>query len=136
MRRAAFIFSSILCLVSGAALTLQSVAGADDRGVVAAVAPPARLMQDQIAEIGASLRGIEKNTRETADNTRETADNTRETADNTSQIAANTAAAKRETSDDPRKELANRGVSWNYRAFCKPFNMAMKKQRSSSSMGE
>ncbi len=35
-----------------------------------------------------------------------------EIADNTAEIAANTAAAKREVSENPRKELANLGIAW------------------------
>jgi len=117
IRRAGFLFFAILFVVSGAALSLQPLLGGEDRGVVAAVAPPARLVQDQIADITASLRGIEDNTRETADNTRQTAENTERIQEDTAQIADNTAASKRETSANPRKELANRGVTWDYQSF-------------------
>lgn len=116
-RRAAFLFFAILFVVSGAALSLQPLIGGEERGVVATVVPPARLVQDQIADITASLRGIEDNTRETADNTRATAENTQRIQQDTAQIADNTAASKRETSDNPRKELANRGVTWDYQSF-------------------
>jgi|GEM_PF-6382939 len=59
------------------------------------------------SQILATNLQIEANTRETASNTKRTAENT----------GALTNLVKRETSDDPRKELGNLGWSWSQESF-------------------
>lgn len=56
-------------------------------------------------------------------NTAKTADNTKQIADNTDQLVANTDNLKKEISDNPRKELAMRGVPWTTESYIEQLRM-------------
>ncbi len=63
------------------------------------------IVQQVYYSIAEDVKKIEQNTAEIATSTKETAKHTEE-------IAKNTTNLKKESSDDPRKELANKGVQW------------------------
>lgn len=81
-----------------------------EKGVLASNFPVISELQDQLAGIAESNKEIAKNTRETADQTKIIAEVT-----------------KKETSEDPRKELANLGVSWTEKSFWEAVDLGDRK---------
>ena len=82
-------------LLSLAQMTSDTVGGTND--------PVVALLMPKLVGIDKSLTDIQ--------------DNTKDTAANTQKIANSVGRLKRETSENPRKELANMGLSWTGKHF-------------------
>lgn len=93
-----------LAILAGVAYALQeAVPSGEKKGFLAATVPPMEGIQSALLGIHTSTREISKNTERTA-----------EAVEN---IAVINRELKKETSDNPRKELANLGIEWNYFSF-------------------
>lgn len=75
--------------------------------------PVVTVIAPELQRIAIASEDIARNTLETAQNTREMANNTERIADTSEDINAGIQELKKEVSEDPRKELANLGISWN-----------------------
>lgn len=102
---------SMLGLVSGGLTYLQSTApGAPERGILGANVDGIAGVQDQLFGLSQQVARIEDTT-DRIDTRTETIDRTTQ---ETRQIVE---GVKRETSEDPRKEISNIGREWNQQAF-------------------
>jgi hypothetical protein len=117
----ACVSAAVVCGVFGlSSMTMLSVRAiypdAQANGAVAKIVPGVEGLQQQVLGLDKKLGQIEQNTAETARNTGRIVETTTNTAQNTQQVAAVVETLKRETSDDPAKELANIGITpLNYR---------------------
>ncbi|MEM1151603.1 MAG: hypothetical protein AAGI03_13780, partial [Pseudomonadota bacterium] len=102
---------SLLAVVSGGLIYLQSTSpGAPERGILASNVDGIAGVQDQLFGLSEQVARIEATT-DRIDARTETIDQTtRETRDIVEGV-------KRETSEDPRKEIDNIGREWNQQAF-------------------
>lgn len=102
------LFFFVMFLLSLGTWMLQSVVpGGTDKGLLASEISVLSRMQDQVLDIVESNREIARNTAVTAEQTTRIAESNEEIV----------AVTKRETSDNPKKELSNRGFAWNEQAF-------------------
>jgi hypothetical protein len=67
-----------------------------------------------ISELQHHFGVVEEKLTDIAENTKQTADNTAKVADSSQKISE---TVKKETSEDPRKELANLGIGWSEEKF-------------------
>lgn len=90
-----------------------SESNGDGHGVLAANIPAVDRLQQELGLIQARLNDISENTKETAENTAKIADNTADISKEVEESNTILGGVKKETSDDPRKELSNMGVNWS-----------------------
>lgn len=85
----------------------------DGHGVLATNIPFVDRLQQELGLIQTTLNDISENTKNTAANTAKIADNTAGISKEVKQVKVVLDGLKKETSDDPRKELSNMGVNWS-----------------------
>ncbi|WP_429214951.1 hypothetical protein [Aeromonas veronii] len=90
-----------------------SEAHGDGHGVLAENIPFIDRLQKELGLIQTTLNDISENTKNTAANTAKIADNTAEISKEVKKVKSVLDGVKKETSDDPRKELSNMGINWS-----------------------
>ena len=104
----ACVFASCLAVLSGGWAVLQMVVpGAQASGAVAAAFPPIKELQEQLLALRQPIERIRIHTKKSAEGIE--------------RVAENTKGLKKETSEDPRKELINRGKQWSREGFWQTF---------------
>lgn len=101
-------FTTIMMVLSFGAWMFQGLVDeANENGVLASTFPAFEKMQNQMEDLVGTNRRI-------ADATEDIAGTSSRTANATEELAE---TAKKETSDDPRKELLNIGLPWGDQSF-------------------
>jgi hypothetical protein len=112
----ACVSAAVVCGVFGlSSMTMLSVRAifpdAQANGAVAKIVPGMEGFQQQVLGLNKKLGQIATSSAETARNTEQIVATSAQTAQNTQQVASVVETLKRETSEDPAKELANLGVT-------------------------
>lgn len=116
--RPVMVFVAIVLLLSFISYNV-SLANEDEGGYMAASLPAiAKLQVKWLEKIQGDTAAIRENTRAIVDNTARIADGQEEASRRLGSLV------KQETSEDPRKELANRGQAWSNYTFLQAVYMA------------
>lgn len=108
----------LLAAVSAILILLQAQKPeTGERGVLASYVEPIGALQAQILDLQADISEIDRTTRKIDATTTEIDARTRVIDETTRETKEAIGRVKQETSDDPRKELANMGISWGADPF-------------------
>ena len=118
IRLTALMVFSLLTLVSGSLAWMQmQTPETQERGVLASGIEPLAILQGQLLGIQQGIDRIDQTTTR-IEATTNTIDERTETIDTTTRETFEAVkGVKKETSDDPRKELANMGIDWGADPF-------------------
>lgn len=107
----------LIGLVSLGGLKLVHVFYGTQNGLIADASPMTRELQQSLFRVEGKLIEIGRNLEGVQNDTTAIRETTKQIDSRTERIEEQTKLTKRETSDDPRKELANRGIDWTNESF-------------------